>query len=86
MQIQINIRVDQSTAEALDALAAEEGRTRAEIVREALSRRLAEAKRSRIDVAYERAYADRPETPDELLRAEQAAVRLISDEPWEPWW
>lgn len=86
MQIQINIRVDQSTAEALDHLAAEEGRTRAEIVREALSRRLAEAKRNRIDVAYERAYADRPETPDELLRAEQAAARLISDEPWEPWW
>ncbi|MDP9452954.1 MAG: ribbon-helix-helix protein, CopG family [Actinomycetota bacterium] len=86
MSVQINIRVDERTVEALDHLAAEEGRTRAEVVRDALVRRLAEARRARIDLTYGQAYAEQPETPDELRRAEQAAARLTAEEPWEPWW
>jgi metal-responsive CopG/Arc/MetJ family transcriptional regulator len=86
MQVQINVRVDERTAEALDGLAAEEGKTRAELVRDALTARLAEARRSRIDVGYERAYAEHPETPHDLRRAEEAATRLTGDEPWKPWW
>lgn len=86
MSVQINIRVDGPTVEALDALAADEGSTRAEIVRDALVRRLADVARDRIDRAYHRAYTADPETPEELRRAERAAARLTGDESWEPWW
>lgn len=84
--LQINIRVDEGTAKALDDLAAEEEKTRAEVLREALMWRLADAQRSRIDRAYENAYTRHPETPEELRRAEEAAIRLTGDEPWIPWW
>lgn len=86
MSVQINIRIDDRTGQALDDLAAEEGRTRAEVVRDAVVRRLTEVASDRIDDAYRRAYAEQPETPGELRRAERAAARLTGDEPWEPWW
>ncbi len=86
MSVQINIRVDERMVEALDQLAAEEGKRRGEVVREAFLRRLAEARSARTDLIYERAYGEQPDTPDELRRAEQAAARLTADEPWEPWW
>jgi hypothetical protein len=86
MATQINIRVDDQTAGALDELAIRQGITRAEVVRDAVVRRLAEVKAERIDTAYARAYAEHPETPDELRQAERTAARITGDEPWEPWW
>lgn len=86
MSTQINIRIDDLTAQALDGLAAELGRTRAEIVREAVLQRLAIAAANRIDDAYRDAYREHPESRDELRRAGQVAARLTREEPWEPWW
>lgn len=45
-----------------------------------------EDSRRHTDAAYRRAYEELPETSDELQRAEQAARRLTSEEPWERWW
>jgi len=83
---QINLRFDDDTTAALDELAAKQGRTRAEVVREAVHRRLTEEAGERIGDAYRSAYGEHPETPVELERAERSASRLTSDEPWEPWW
>jgi predicted DNA-binding protein len=83
---QINIRLDDDAVAALDRLASEEGRTRAELVREAVQERLRGATQGRVAAAYREAYEDHPETAAELRRAEQAARRLVAEEPWERWW
>lgn len=86
MSIQVNIRLDEDVVEALDELAAQEGWTRTELVRDALERRLHEESRRRTDVAYRKAYETQPESRDEVRRAARAASRLTSEEPWERWW
>ncbi len=86
MTVQVNIRLDQDIVDALDVIAEEEGRTRAEIVRDAVRHRLEAAASARASVAYQRAYEEQPETDDELDRAERSARRLTSEEPWERWW
>lgn len=86
VSVQVNLRLDDDIVVALDEIAAEEGRTRTDVVRDAVERRLAEQARRQTDAAYRRAYEEQPETEDELRRAEQAACRLTSEEPWERWW
>lgn len=71
---------------ALDVQAEAEGRARAEVVRDAVLDRLRTAAQAREAAAYEQAYRDLPGTDDELARAQGAALRLTSDEAWEPWW
>lgn len=83
---QINLRFDDATVAALDALGAEQGLTRAEVVRDAVRLCLDEANADRAGAAYRQAYADHPETAGELDRAKRSAARLTTDEPWEPWW
>lgn len=84
--VQVNLRVDDDTVAALDELAAREGTTRAQIVREAVRRRLRQAAVDRVAASYQAAYTGDPETADELERAEQTAQRLTDEESWEPWW
>lgn len=86
MSTQVNIRLDDHSLATLDAIAAAEGRTRAEVVRDAVQRRLDEDRRARLDASYRRAYEEHPETIEDLERAERSAHRLTGDEPWEPWW
>ncbi len=86
MAVQINVRFDDELVEALDALASEEGRSRPEVVREAVVHWLAQSRRAKEDEAYRRAYEEHPETPEELEEAEQNAARLVAEEPWERWW
>lgn len=86
VSVQVNLRLDDDVVVALDEIAAEEGRTRTEVVRDAVERRLGEQARRHTDAAYRRAYEEQPETSDELRRAAHAASRLTSEEPWERWW
>ncbi len=86
MSTQINLRFDPPTVAALDDLAADEGRSRADVVRDAVRRRLEEVERERADEAYRAAYLAHPETEDEMREAHDNAVRLTNEEPWEPWW
>lgn len=82
--VQVNIRFDDAVVAELDAAAA--GRTRAEVVRDAVLHSLKAAANARAATAYERAYGDQPETAEELDRALHTALRLTTDEPWERWW
>jgi len=85
-RIQVNIRLEPAVVAAVDLVAAEEGRTRAEVVRDAVIRRLRAAADDRAATAYAQAYRERPETDDELDRSTKAALRLTAEEPWERWW
>lgn len=86
MSTQINIRLDDETVAALDALAEQEGSTRAEIVRAAVLRLLRATERAAVASSYREAYGEYPETPGELRRAQRAAGRLTAEESWERWW
>lgn len=83
---QLNVRFEPDQLAALDILAAAEGRSRADIVRDAVVDRLRAATAARVSAAYERAYRDQPETDEELDRAVNSAQRLTSEETWERWW
>jgi metal-responsive CopG/Arc/MetJ family transcriptional regulator len=63
----------------LDARAAREGRSRSEIIREAVSGYLAEGREAEIDRLIVEAYTRQPQHE---LGAEWAARRSIADEPW----
>ncbi len=84
--VQVNIRLDEAIVAELDAAAIAAGRTRAEVVREAVLHSLRAAADARAATAYEKAYGSQPETDEELDRARRTAVRLTADEPWERWW
>jgi len=84
--VQVNIRLDEAIVAELDAAAAADGLSRAEVVREAVLQSLRAAANARAATAYEQAYRDQPETEKELDRARRTALRLTTDEPWERWW
>jgi len=84
--VQVNIRLDETIVADLDAAAAATGRTRAEVVREAVLHALRAAANARAAAAYAQAYGDQPETDEELDRAQRTALRLTADEHWERWW
>lgn len=86
MATQINIRLDDQTVAALDALAASEGATRGEMVKSAVLRLLRAAERAAAASAYREAYEAHPETPGEMRRAQRSAGRLTAEESWERWW
>jgi metal-responsive CopG/Arc/MetJ family transcriptional regulator len=86
MSVQVNIRLDDELAEQVDKLAAEEGMTRAAIVRTALLQELVRRRERQIAEQYRKAYTEFPQTDEELRRAEMSARRAIAEEPWETWW
>jgi predicted DNA-binding protein len=63
----------------LDSYRAREGRSRSEVVREAIERYLADDREAEIDRLIVEAYARQP--PEELWN-EQAAKQMIAAEPW----
>jgi metal-responsive CopG/Arc/MetJ family transcriptional regulator len=63
----------------LDAFRAREGRSRSEVVREAIERYLAADREAEIDRLLVEAYTRQP---PEALWGEEAAKRLIAAEPW----
>jgi Arc/MetJ-type ribon-helix-helix transcriptional regulator len=65
----------------LDALRARDGRSRSELIREAIDRYLAAESEAAIDRAILDGYA---RTPPEDLGAAWAARASIAAEPWEP--
>lgn len=84
--VQVNVRFDGDAIRALDAIAADEGSSRADVVRKAVLDRLKLAAAAKDAAAYEQAYKDFPETDEEVDRATASALRLTSDEPWDRWW
>jgi len=66
----------------LDARSARDGRSRSDLIREAVSDFLASDRDAAIDRAIVEAYTRQPQ--EDLLDSEAAAIALIAAEPWEP--
>lgn len=84
--MQVNIRLDEAVVGEIDGWAVVRGVSRPELVRHVLLGWLAHQRREQIEAQYRAAYADEPESEEDLARAEDAAQRLTAEEPWQPWW
>jgi metal-responsive CopG/Arc/MetJ family transcriptional regulator len=73
------VQLSDELLERLDSYRAREGRSRSEVVREAIERYLAADREAEIDELIVDAYARRP--PEDLW-TEQAARQMIATEPW----
>jgi metal-responsive CopG/Arc/MetJ family transcriptional regulator len=65
----------------LDERAAREGRSRSELIRQAIDEFLRDERKAAIDAAIVEAYTRRPQ-PEHDPWAEAAAKRSIAEEPW----
>jgi Arc/MetJ-type ribon-helix-helix transcriptional regulator len=76
-------RVEERLTDRVDSLiAAGVFASRSEAVRVGLERIVDEVERRRIGQEIVEAYRRMPQTDEELAWADEAAVRMISDEPW----
>lgn len=66
----------------LDARVAREGRSRSDLIREALDAYFKADRETDIDAAIIKSYTERPQ--EDLLGAESTALAMIRAEPWEP--
>ena len=83
MSQMITIRMSKERVAQLDALVTSGAyATRAEVVRAAVDRLLAQLDAEAVDRAIVEGYTRIPQTVDELAWAEAAATRSIADEPW----
>jgi metal-responsive CopG/Arc/MetJ family transcriptional regulator len=73
------VQLSDELLERLDSYRAREGRSRSEVVREAIERYLAADREAEIDELLVDAYTRRP--PEDLW-TEQAARQMIAAEPW----
>lgn len=73
------LQLNDQLLERLDAYRLREGRSRSDVVREAVERYLADDREAEIDRLIVEAYTRNP--PEDLWR-EQAAKDLIAAEPW----
>lgn len=82
MTTQLAVRLPTGMVQQIDALVASgDYATRADLVRAALDRLIAEAQRREVDAAIVAGYEARPdEAPDAWLQA--AARAMVAEEPW----
>lgn len=73
------VQFSEDLLEQLDRHRARQGRSRSEVIREAVRRYLAEDLEAQIDDLLVAAYTRQP--PDEVW-ADEAARRMIATEPW----
>jgi metal-responsive CopG/Arc/MetJ family transcriptional regulator len=73
------VQLSDELLERLDAHRAREGRSRSEVVREAIERYLAADREAEIDRLIVEAYSRRP--PEDVW-GDEAARRMIAAEPW----
>ena len=73
------VQLSDELLERLDSYRAREGRSRSEVVRDAIERYLAADREAEIDRLILEAYKRQP--PEDLWN-EQAAKQMISAEPW----
>jgi metal-responsive CopG/Arc/MetJ family transcriptional regulator len=73
------VQLSDELLERLDAYRAREGRSRSQVVREAIERYLAADREAEIDRLVVEAYTRQP--PEDVWN-DEAAKRMISAEPW----
>ena len=80
---QLVTRIDDDLARDVDALVAEGiVASRSDAVRQALRALIDCHRRRRIAEATVAAYTAQPQTEEEIGWADEAAIRMIEDEPW----
>jgi metal-responsive CopG/Arc/MetJ family transcriptional regulator len=80
---QLVTRIDDDLARDLDALVAEGVvDSRSDAVRQALRELIDRHRRRRVAEATVAAYTAQPQTEEELRGVDQAARRMIEEEPW----
>ena len=78
--------MDDETIEKLDGWAVVRCSSRPQIIRQALNELFKRLEDERIAEQYRAAYAEFPETEEEMQQAYDNAHRAIDEEPWErPW-
>lgn len=75
------VQLNDELLAALDAMRERDGRSRSELIREAIERYLAEDREAAIDRAIVEGYTRVP--PDDEFDHAGDAARLIAAEPWE---
>jgi Arc/MetJ-type ribon-helix-helix transcriptional regulator len=80
---QLVTRIDDDLAREIDALVSEGVvESRSDAVRQALRELIDRHRRRRIAEATVAAYTAQPQTEEEVGWADEAAIRMIEDEPW----
>ncbi len=87
MSTQIAVRLPDAIVDDLDRAVAQLGlESRADVVREAITRLLESIAKDAIDAEMIDAYTRQPQTSGELAAATSNAVGVVNAEPWEKWW
>ncbi len=87
MTVQIAVKLPEALASQLDELVRSgDFESRSQAVRAGLETILVEREREQLRTRYRDAFAQHPETPQELAEATRLAREAIEEEPWERWW
>lgn len=87
MSTQIAVRLPNAIVDDLDRAVAQLGlESRADVVREAITRLLESIAKDAIDAEMIDAYTRQPQTSGELAAATRNAAGVVNAEPWEKWW
>jgi Arc/MetJ-type ribon-helix-helix transcriptional regulator len=87
MSTQIAVRLPDGVVDDLDRAVTQLGLdSRADVVREAITRLLESIAKDAIDAEMIDAYTRLPQTSEELAAATANARGVVDAEPWEKWW
>jgi Arc/MetJ-type ribon-helix-helix transcriptional regulator len=87
MTTQIAVKLPDELVDELDRLVKDGAfGSRSQAVRSGLETMVAARRRQELDQRYHDAFAQVPETREEIAEATRSAVESIHDEPWERWW
>ena len=78
----IQVPIDESLLETLDAAARKRGRSRAELIRVACQRYLGQEEQRELDEVYQAGYRRLPEEPAEGEVQATLAGQVVSEEAW----
>jgi len=84
---QVAVKLPEHLVQEVDALVARGiFPSRSSMIRRGLEALVQAQRDQAVAEAYERGYAEVPESGSELAEATRLAVTAIHDEPWERWW
>lgn len=81
-RIQTLVQLNEKLLQRLDERAANEGRSRSALIRDAIEEYLYDEEQARIDREIREGYERIPETEEEMRWAEADLRELIREEPW----
>jgi Arc/MetJ-type ribon-helix-helix transcriptional regulator len=87
MTVQVAVKLPEALAVQLDELVQSgDFESRSQALRLGLETILVEREREQLRARYRDAFAQHPETAQEIAEAMRLAREAIEEEPWERWW